>query len=238
MRYLDRTLPGTEANVALDEALLIEADEGRSGPVLRLWEAEEFAVVLGATCRLHDDVHVDRCRADGVAIVRRPSGGGTVVIGPGALNVAVVLPSDAAPGLGAVNTAQRFVLERIAESIRARGPQAAVLGSGDLTLGGRKFAGSAQRRLRHNFLVHASVLYDFPLERVSRYTALPRRQPEYRANRSHAAFLTNLGLPRAVLVDAVRTAWGDPTEPAAVPELLVHELVTSRYSDPAWTTRL
>ncbi len=50
------------------------------------------------------------------------SGGGTVVVGPGALNVTVILPESAAPGLAAVDEAQRYVLDWIARSIRGAGP--------------------------------------------------------------------------------------------------------------------
>ena len=114
---LDLTLETVEENLALDEALLIEADEGRAGAVLRFWESPRFAVVLGASRRMAEDVRVEACRADGVPILRRSSGGGTVVIGPGALNVTLVLPDSAAPGLSAVDVAQQFVLERIAAAL-------------------------------------------------------------------------------------------------------------------------
>jgi lipoate-protein ligase A len=241
VRYLDRTLPTIEANLALDEALLIEAEEREAGPALRVWEAPEPAVVLGASSRLLEDVDADLCRADGVAIARRSSGGGTVMIGPGALNVTVVLPADAPPGLDAVDSAQTLVLGRIARFIRALGPPVGVQGSGDLALGDRKFTGSAQRRLRRFFLVHASILYDFPIEQITRYTRLPRRQPAYRAQRPHEAFLTNLPLPRTELLSAVRSAWL-PTAAGHrlwdVPDDLVNELVTAKFGDPAWVSRL
>ena len=116
----------------------------------------------------------------------------------------------AAPGLGAVDVAQRFVLERIAAAVRALGPPVEVLGSGDLTLARRKVAGSAQRRLRHHFLVHATILYRFPLERIARYLGPPRREPSYRQGRPHEEFVANLDLPRAALVGAIRSAWLPP----------------------------
>lgn len=240
-RYLEGSLPGLAANLALDEALLIEADEEDAGPALRIWEPDEVAVVLGASGRLRDDVKLEACRDDGVAIGRRSSGGGTVVIGPGTLNVAVVLPANAAPGLGAVDVAQSYVLGRIGRAIRARGPAVELLGSGDLTLDRRKFSGSAQRRLRTHFLVHATLLYQFPLEWVDRYTHPPRRQPAYREQRSHGAFLVNLDLPRAVLVEAIRSAWlppGGPLPHADVPEDLVGELVRTKFADRGWIERL
>ncbi len=215
-RYLDHTCQGIAANLALDEALLIAAEEQGGGPVLRTWEPTELAVVLGASGRLWDDVDVVLCRAEGIAIARRSSGGGTVVVGPGTLNATVVLAADAGPGLQGVDTAQAYVLERLARSIRRRGPAVEVRGSGDLTLDGRKFAGSAQRRLRRHFLVHVSILYDFPIAPIVRYTRLPARQPEYRAGRSHESFLTNLELPRADLLAAIRDAW--PADPDREPE--------------------
>jgi lipoate-protein ligase A len=239
--YIDRTLGTIEANLALDEALLVAAEERGQGPVLRVWEAPGPAVVLGASSRLAEDVDVELCRSDGVPIARRSSGGGTVVVGPGALNVTVVLPANASPGLTAVDTAQAQVLGRLARSVRGFGPPVGVQGSGDLTLGGRKFAGSAQRRLRRFFLVHASILYNFPIDRIVRYTRLPRRQPSYRARRSHEDFLTNLPLPRTDLLAAVRSAWRAPGAepgPVDVPHDLVNDLVASKFGDPSWVTRL
>src|SRR5262249_7616566 len=141
----------------------------------------------------------------------------------------------------AVDSAQSLVLGRIARFIRDFGPSVGVQGSGDLTLGDRKCAGSAQRRLRRFFLVHVSILYDFPIARIVRYTRLPRRQPAYRAQRPHEAFLTNLPLPRTALLSAVRSAWLPPSaEPrqADVSDDLVNELVTTKFGDPAWVNRL
>ena len=240
-RYLEGALPGIAANLALDEALLIEADERDAGPALRIWEPDDVAVVLGASGRRLDDVKIEACREDGVAIARRSSGGGTVVIGPGTLNVAVVLPMTAAPGLAAVDVAQAYVLGRIGRAIRALGPPVELLGSGDLTLDHRKFSGSAQRRLRRHFLVHSTLLYDFPLASVPRYTNLPGRQPAYRAGRSHDDFLVNLNLPRGALIAAIRSAWlpaDFPPEPSAVPEDLVRELIRTRFAEQSWIERL
>ncbi len=238
---LDITLPTIEENLALDEALLIAADEHGAGPVLRFWEPVDFAVVLGATCRMLDDVDVVPCRADGVVIARRASGGGTVLVGPGTLNVAVVLPTSAAPGLGAVDTAHAFVLERMATALRTLGPPIEVKGLGDLTLGFRKFGGSAQRRLRSHFLVHATLLYRFPLEKVAHYTALPRRQPAYRAGRSHEDFLVNVELPRVEMVRAISDAWRElvsPTAPGCHLEELTRDLVATKYGLKEWVERL
>jgi lipoate-protein ligase A len=241
LAFLDETLPTVEENLALDEALLIEADEGRSGPLLRFWMPDGLAVVLGASRRIARDVNVEACRSDRVPIVRRSSGGGTVVIGPGVLNATVVLPQSAAPGLGAVDTAQRFVLDRMAAALSHRVPDIEVRGSGDLVLQDRKVAGSAQRRLKHWFLVHISLLCEFPLERVSRYLLEPDRQPSYRGGRVHGEFLRNLEAPRRIVGEVIRQAWCPPHLPspvAGVPRELLENLLAERFANRSWIERL
>ena len=239
---IDHTFPAVAANLAGDEALLLLAEEGAGPPVLRFWELDHPAVVLGASCRLAQDVRVEACQSDGVPIARRSSGGGTVVIGPGALNVTLVLPLAAEPAaFRAVDTAQRFVLDRVAGALRGLGPAVEMLGSGDLTVAGRKVAGSAQRRLRDHMMIHFSLLYDFDLPLIDRYLAMPPRQPSYRANRSHRDFVTNLPLTRAAIVAAIRAAWaapGDGTGRELLPSGRIAALVGEKFGDPGWIARL
>ncbi|MGP0067202.1 MAG: biotin/lipoate A/B protein ligase family protein [Isosphaeraceae bacterium] len=236
----DVTLSSVIEDLALDEAMLIEADEGRGPPLVRFWEPRQYAVILGASRRLRDDVQVDACRADGVPILRRSSGGGTVVIGPGALNVTVILPETAARGLSAVDEAQRHVLDRIAASIARAGRPVHVLGHGDLAMGDRKCGGSAQRRLKRWFMVHCSILYRFPIDRIVRYLATPARQPAYRQGRAHRDFLSNLELPREALVDVLRpgdSPCAGPSPALDAPMRLLPSLLAEKYANPAWVER-
>ncbi len=242
MHYLDATLATAAENVALDEALLVEAEERGGPPILRIWELGHNAVILGASCRLAENVRSEACRADGVEVARRSSGGGTVVVGPGALNVSVILPIRSHPELRGVETAQRHVLSRFLEAIRASGPtDAEMQGSGDLTLHGRKFSGSAQRRLRDHVLIHASMLYNFPLDLIARYTALPQRRPDYRGERRHDDFVTNLSMSRDSLREICRVAWlppGPGIETAEIPREGLNRLLETKFSKSGWIERL
>src|SRR4051812_32394695 len=111
MQFLDLTLPTLAENLALDEALLDEAeDAGRPQECLRLWESPELAVVLGRSSKVHDEVDQGACEADGVTIGRRSSGGCAVVIGPGCLMYSLVLSYDLRPHLRILEDAHRFVL--------------------------------------------------------------------------------------------------------------------------------
>jgi lipoate---protein ligase len=241
MRYLDQLFPTLAENLALDEALLLAAEHDGQGPVLRLWESPNVAVVLGASGRLADDVNFEACLSDGVPIGRRSSGGGTVVLGPGALNAAVVLPIADAPELSAVDSAQCYVLRKIAESLKSAGRNVQIQGSGDLTVGARKVSGSAQRRLRRHVLVHATILYAFPIEAITRYTNAPLRQPSYRQQRPHDQFVANLDLSRSRLEELLRLAWlesPEAPESATIPFERVRALVSEKFGDPNWVNRL
>lgn len=235
------TLPTVAENLAFDEAMLVDADENGRGPLLRFWEQTNYAVVLGSSRRLAEEIDVDACREDGVAIARRTSGGGTVVIGPGALNVTVVLPMDFAPEMVTVDGTQAYVLGRFASAIRAHAPAVEVRGSGDLTIGGRKFSGSAQRRLRRRALVHATILHDFSISRITRYLRIPGRQPGYRERRTHEEFLRNSPLRRRILIETLRSAWSESallTTASDVPQDLLETLRAGKFSDRSWIERL
>jgi len=242
VQSFDLTFAGVADNLACDEALLILAEELGGPTSLRFWELDHPAVVLGASCRLLENVRVEACQSDGVPIARRSSGGGTVVIGSGALNVTLVLPIASEPvAFRSVDTAQKFVLSKIAEALQAQGAEVSMLGSGDLTLGGRKFSGSAQRRLRDHLMIHASILYDFDLDWIDRYTKMPPRQPSYRDNRPHADFVVNLPMERGRIIQAVRSVWEgeqDPRPDFPVPFDLIADLSQRKFKDFGWIERL
>jgi lipoate-protein ligase A len=241
MRVYSGSLGDLYSDLAGDEAILQESEEHDSGGALRFWELDHLAVVLGASGRTAADVHCEACKADDVPLGRRTSGGGTVLVGPGVLCIAVVLPIRLDPALATVESTQTWVLERTAWALHDAVPGLEVRGSGDLTLDGRKCTGSAQRRLRSHVLVHFSILYGLPLELLPRYLAEPSRRPAYRGQRAHVEFLTNLALGRAEIESRLEKAWshadGHPREPGLVPRGRVQRLVEERLGQAAWIHR-
>src|SRR3990172_4115245 len=76
MRRLLLTLDTPAANLALDEALLEQAEaEGAEAEVLRLWESPQPIVVVGRSSRVELEVDQAACAARGIPILRRASGG-------------------------------------------------------------------------------------------------------------------------------------------------------------------
>lgn len=208
MYYLDLTLPSPAENLALDEALLDWAEAGTGSPVLRVWESPQYFVVMGLGGKAEDDVHAEACAADGVPVLRRASGGGTVLQGPGSLCFALVLPLTADPALVSIQGTNAYVLTRVAAAVAPWAPGVAPRGTSDLAVDGRKLSGNAQRRKKAWVLFHGTLLHGFDAAQAARYLKLPPRRPEYRAARAHADFLTNLAAPAAELKEALRTEWG------------------------------
>ncbi len=170
--------------------LLAEAD--RSGQEYAwLWETREPAVVVGRTGRVEAEVTGAACAADGVPVLRRESGGGAVVLGPGCLNYTLIFNLEERPELCDVAGSYGRILPRVLRAVQVAGCEAT---GGDLTSGGRKFGGCSQRRSRRSVLHHGTLLSCFDLTLVGRYLAEPVRQPAYRRGRGHEAFLTNVAL--------------------------------------------
>jgi lipoate---protein ligase len=235
MHFLDLTLPTPEENLALDEALLLDAEDGHGGEVLRLWEGHRLAVVLGSGGKLAEDVDDGACGADGVPILRRSSGGGTVLLGTGCLCFSVVLAFGRDPILEDLHGSYAYILRRVIDALPTPGIDLA--GICDLALGGKKFSGNAQQRKRHHLLHHGTILYGFDLSLVPRYLREPPRRPDYRGRREHDAFIRNLDVGRDDLIAALRRAWEPTTVTTEWPRDRVAHLVRERYSLAAWSRR-
>ncbi|MDQ3816035.1 MAG: lipoate--protein ligase family protein, partial [Armatimonadota bacterium] len=169
-------------------------------------------------------------------VLRRSSGGGTVLQGPGCLNYSLILKiPDAAPLTGITET-NRFVMGRHREALESivHAP-VEIQGHTDLTQGGLKFSGNAQRRKQRYLLFHGTFLLDMDIAFIEKILRVPAKQPAYRQNRSHTDFLTNLHVPSSTIKDALRKTWNATEELDAVPSERIEWLIQQKYATEAWT---
>ena len=185
----DRDLTA-EQHLAEDWNLFRTVEASSADYLFRTWQTSRPVVVVGRHNDIADHVIVDACERDGIPVLRRFTGGGAVVVGPGCLNYAVAVSFVSRPAFADVAGSFRAILARIAEAIDVAG--LSVEGGSDLALAGRKVSGNAQRRGRRALLHHGTLLYDFDAALVSRYLKEPWRQPDYRQRRPHGDFLGNL----------------------------------------------
>ncbi len=239
MKYLDRTFSTPAANLAADEALLDAAETGTGGELLRFWEPADSFVVLGYANRAAQEVDLGACASRGVGVFRRCTGGGTVLQGPGCLNYTLILPIAEVGDLATITGTNRFIMERQRAAVQSlvAGP-VGIAGHTDLVLGELKFSGNAQRRKRRFLIFHGTFLLHLDLERIAVCLRMPSQQPDYRRNRPHTDFLTNLAVPSAQVKAALRAAWSAQEVLTAVPAAEIAALAAGRYSSDEWNRRL
>lgn len=237
MRLLELTLATPEENLALDEALLEAAESSLiETETLRLWSPASPLVVLGRSSNFDSEARAAECRCLGVPILRRTSGGATILTGPGCLMYAVVLNLERRPELRAIDQAHRFVLETNRVALGALVSGIERRGTSDLALGDRKFSGNSLRVRRNWLLYHGTLLFDFDLRSIGLLLGSPVRQPDYRQRRSHIEFVMNLPASHADLSAALKSAWNasEPLDFDASLAELTARFVAEKYSRSDW----
>ena len=195
MKYLDLTFPDPASNLACDEALVEVLDQTQSNSgILRVWEPINHFVVLGYANKVVTEVNSKACEARDIPILRRSSGGGAVLQGPGCFNYSLILPNNWAD-LESISGSYRFILEhhrKLIEPIIGKTVQ--IQGISDLAIDGQKFSGNAQNRKRRLILFHGTILLDLDLAVVEACLCMPSKEPQYRQGRAHRDFLRNIHL--------------------------------------------
>jgi len=187
----------------MENQMLFRAAEGASE--LALWEPTDKAVVMGLGGKEDDDVNIEACAEEGVAVMRRITGGGTVLQAPGILNVALV--REGKGGFAESRALMAKLAEALALALTMMGIPARAFGAGDVAEDGleaRKLAGLAARGRGKGLLAHASILVKPDLGLMERLLKHPRREPDYRRRRNHQDFL---GSVPSLNNDEARMTW-------------------------------
>ena len=238
MKYIELTFADPARNLACDEALLESCEQREVDGILRIWEPQSYFVVLGYSNKLATEVSPNACAERGIPVLRRFSGGGAVLQGPGCLNYALVIKNERSGIYGDVADAYKRVLQRhqrlcerlISEAVK-------VEGNSDLVVGGRKISGNAQHRKHHYSLVHGSFLLNFDLALIETCLHMPSRQPSYRQSRSHQSFLKNIFVDSGSVREGLKKEWQVDAELQEVPYKRIDELVSKRYSRSDWNQK-
>lgn len=164
-------------NMALDEALLRSFDPATSLPILRLYGWNPPALSLGRFQKAAEVLDLQRCRADGVAVVRRVTGGG-VIYHADELTYSLVCAPGQIPPASSIKDSFRvltgfllafycelgldaaYAADVVPEGTRL-GERTAFCFAGkesfDIIANGRKIGGNAQRRLKGTIFQHGSI---------------------------------------------------------------------------------
>ncbi|MFC9711634.1 biotin/lipoate A/B protein ligase family protein [Paenibacillus sp. NPDC056933] len=151
---------------AWEEVMCRRVGEGQL-PVAHIWRHPDAFVAGLRDRRLPHAVEaMERIRDMGTAVCVRPSGGAAVPLNPGVVNVSLILPN---PGR-AINIHDDFreMASLIAESLTPWSSQAQTgeiegafcPGDYDVSVGGLKFCGIAQRRQAKAYIITAFIIVE------------------------------------------------------------------------------
>ena len=145
--------------LSLAEYLQIEQDlvKDVKEPTLFTWIVEP-TVIYGRHQSAEVEVNEDYCRAHGIAVVQRKSGGGCVYADRGNLMISVIEPKNTDQ-----NTFDR-VLAWVCKALQAKGIEAVTTEHNDILVGGRKISGWACYTTPTGTIVHGTMLYDVNFE--------------------------------------------------------------------------
>jgi lipoate-protein ligase A len=166
-RLIDYSQGDFAANISLEEALFEAVAAGASEPVFRFWHNGP-AVAMGISQRVAEMVYTECCREDGVPLVRRFSGGGTVYHDYGNLNFTLILPNTMS-----IKDSYDLICGTLAAALASQGLIAEIGQVSDVMINGRKVSGNAQARRRGALLHHGTILIDMDVLPVKRYLKIP-----------------------------------------------------------------
>ncbi len=154
------------------------------------WMPDHTYIVLGASNKPEDSLFTEKVKQDNIIVMKRLSGGQTVMLTPNNMIIAVVFPD--------VNTLQaKNVFYNINTLIISALEESGIndlslMGISDITLSGKKILGSAIYRNKDKLLYHAVLNLSEPASTYEKYLKHPSKEPDYRNGRKHIDFVTSL----------------------------------------------
>jgi len=154
------------------------------------WIPDKTYIVLGASNNAEESLHMENVIEDKVCILKRPSGGQTVILTPNNIMIsAVFFDQEKLHPKDIFQHINKLIISAI-EKTGIRNLSA--MGISDIAIGGKKILGSAIYRNKRALLYHAVLNLGEPASTFERYLKHPSKEPDYRKGRSHSDFVTSL----------------------------------------------
>ncbi len=151
-------------NLSLEEAILDTLHQSKHTYTFIIW-FNPPSVVLGRFSKVDNEVNIEYCKSEGIRVVRRISGGGTIYHDQGCLNISLLVKRR----LWA-ETLYQILGDLVAKTIQALGVRRAdiVLRENNIFVSELKICGMAAHIRNDRSLVHTSILIESNLEKLKR----------------------------------------------------------------------
>lgn len=177
-RLISHNVSSIFESMAIDEAIFIDTARNKKPPTIRFYGTYPAAISIGYFQELAD-INTQKCREEGIDIVRRITGG-KAVFHFNEITYCVVASSNENTFPNSIAGTYEIISQCIVRSLSFLGIEAYLAESGrtpahqdlgaccfstpsksELLVDGRKICGSAQTRKREGFLQHGSLLTSF-----------------------------------------------------------------------------
>lgn len=149
-------------------------------------EGSSPTVVMGISGKADELVDLAKAQESNIPVIKRFSGGGTVIVDEGTLFVTFICQKELHPF-----PAYPEHILKWSESIYKGALPSLTLRENDFVIGEKKCGGNAQYIKKDRWLHHTSFLWDYSPERMN-VLLYPKKTPSYRQGRSHEEFLCRL----------------------------------------------
>lgn len=150
--------------LAADETLAQRVGLRQSPPTLRLYTYRSHCALVGRFQNVENEVRIEVCRANGIAINRRPTGGGAIIMGADQLGVALTIPGRGDDNYAQAREMMSHFSEGLVRGLNQLGVEAKFRRKNDIEVNGKKLVGlGVYRAPSGGLLFHASLLVDLDI---------------------------------------------------------------------------
>jgi lipoate-protein ligase A len=172
----------------LPDSVLIDPDALK--PAWFFWQPDKSYLVLGQSNKVEKSLYTDKVEKDGVTVLKRPSGGESVILTPNTLVIAVRLITEKMEN---PQVSFRKINNLIIKSLEDMGvTDLHYRGISDISIGEKKILGSSIYRKKNIVFYHAVLNLSENIKVISKYLRHPVKEPDYRKGRDHSEFVTSL----------------------------------------------
>jgi lipoate-protein ligase A len=247
-RFLDDTVPkGAAMNLAIEEAIFQEEIAKKNCPTVRFWRNNP-AVIMGYSQSVEAEVNLDVCRREGIKVVRRFSGGGTVYQDPGTLDYSISIKADHPLIKGQdITQSQKTLCSGVIVALKTLGTSPVFESPSNILINNKKVSGNAQARRKSTIMHHGTLLVNANLDLLVKALDVPNPVKTIKAVSSKKSQITNLSdeLGWLVLMEKVVDAHKQGFEQtfsvhllkdnlSKTEERLAEKLYAEKYSRDEW----
>lgn len=146
------------------------------------------SIVMGISGKPEELIHTDIVAKSNIPVIRRYSGGGTVIVDQNTIFVSFIFKQDLLNLPLYPEPIMRWSGQFYKDALKIEGFD---LRENDYVIFDKKCGGNAQYIQKSRFVHHTTFLWDFCLKNMN-HLKLPKKIPNYRESRSHQDFLCSL----------------------------------------------